>query len=532
MSFIHGQVLYQDLVIRHADMVLTHGVTPSVCHILALPGPVPLLPGTLTFMENAGNVIQFHDCAINRTTLERVKSLTGHRMVMQVQDRRWRWKYQHVSGEYNLRKRDATAHEDYEKTYYELLEILLKALGEDDYEIIMPEPDLPGIHVNWQHARADLELAKLLDKIGCIVTLGLDNRIHILTNGEGAEYPFNGREKMPLMQCTPGTLPAKVTVEFQDTRIQAPLKLEAVGLDTDRDIIPINDLEYNPSDVAMWANCAPDWFPEVADEADAQLARRSVYKWYVATGLDEGITTLTIAEGPTLDDSVEAERLFPLEEQLLEHPAEDVSRPSKAYIYGDMWQGDLAGVTAEDATETESFVLDGPRGMVYFDTCVMKVEFDDSPMEPDIAIVCAFRIREDNTHEFHRYRYSVDTGLGVDESSGEAVVVVPDRYLWYQYDMESEEWTDNLSVIKEHAEKLAACYIKSFTNVPQAAQEWVGLVPFPVQGNIHMMRWVSTTTGLPADGCTTFGYKNVESALIAPVHHERRMREIARGLLT
>ena len=314
--------------------------------------------------------------------------------------------------------------------------------------------------------------------------------------------------------------------DFVETLATNGSVLEAVGVDPDQDILPIDELDaLGAVDLTSWTNCAPDWFPELP-EADAMRARRSVFKWYAVMSVWPDAPLVQIEDGPSFDSAVGAERLLPLEEQLLEHPSSLLSRPYKAYVIGDLWQGDLSGLTVEDATETESFVLDCSRGIVYFDTPVMKVDTAEVPSQAEISLVCTFRIRNEDNNEYHRYRYSVDTGTNADADAGEDVVIVPDKYLWYRYDIDTEEWEDNLSDIKEQAEQMAECYLQSFANIPQGEQEWVGLIPFPVQGNIHMMRWL-----VAANRCLTYGYKNVESALIAPVHHERRMREIAQGVL-
>ena len=156
----------------------------------------------------------------------------------------------------------------------------------------------------------------------------------------------------------------------------------------------------------------------------------------------------------------------------------------------------------------------------------MRCDAATVPSQAEISLVCAFRVRNETTNEFHRYSYAKFTDTNADPGAGDAVVFVPGVYLTCRYDIESESWHDNRANLDSYADMVANSFLKSFANIPQAEQEWVGLVPLPVQGNIHMMQWV-----VSSNRCMTYGYKNMESALVAPVHHERRMREIAQGVL-
>lgn len=535
---MHCTVTFHDLVIRHADMVFTHGVEPSVCHMLAVPGPIPSVPGDLLFSEDTGNEVRLRDCAINRATLEPVDTARGIRLVLQVMDRRWRWRYRRISGEYNQRHRDGESINS--RTYQELITLLLDALGEFNYEITIPDETLEGPHVDWRHVRADLELATLLDRIGCIVTLGLDDLVRVVVNGRGPLYPETGRERMPTLDSIPSTLPAKVTVQFAETKLQAPLLLEPVGIQvgddgTFGDILPLEELDYEPA--AGWEYGAGDWYPDLAGATRIatlrwMLARRAALKWwkiysYQRAGVVVGDTPNQVS---LVQELITPAHNGPFEETLITSYADHEwaqSGPHKAYLYApSLWLGDLAGEETLYARDTDHFHFDGERGLVCCDTQMVSMAGD---AYPDLEVVCVFHIRADEDGgPLHCHRFSIQTGVNnhPDAAELEAVIQVPDRRLLYVYDVNTETWTDNKNEINIYAQDLASSYLRTFYAIPQAEQEWVGLVPYPVAGNVHMMRWL-----LAADRCRTYGYKNLESSLIGPVHHERRLRQIAEGLL-
>ncbi len=229
--------------IESARMTIGQGVQPSVCTITTVPhsSGVPEF-GDLTW--SFGPVtFTFKDCFLNRAPLRVDES--GQKWTMQILDRRHRWKFGYISGHYNRRDPAGEVIKDSEKTPQELLKLLFEAMGEQNPDVSRV-PDNGRPEVLWDYATPALELNSLCDTLNCRVILGLDNRAKVWPIGQGEllpeEFARNLSVEAAFVQRPDVLKLVTAPIRYQDT-----WQLEAVGLDTDGEIKPIDDLSYKPA---------------------------------------------------------------------------------------------------------------------------------------------------------------------------------------------------------------------------------------------------------------------------------------------
>lgn len=515
---------FPGLQITRADFLFSHGISPSVAVVYAVGVDPRAAYGDFVWWKDNEMLMTFKDCAMDQSTMIPPAHKRGYRMRINLMDRRWKWRYKLIGGRYNARKSDSTVREDTKKTYKELIEIVLKELGETSYNIDLPEPDLEAPSVDWYRQRADLQLAWLCDRIGCLICLGLDNSIQIVPNGKGTIYPLNGLELEPAIDTMPSNYPKEVRATFAPTRFQMKVQLEAVGLETDGTVLPINDLSYKP--VGGWTLQVPGVFNDVPDGEKRQLARDTVYRWYrvknfAGGGLDLPVNEYTI---DTIDD------ILPILDGLVVKT--DNNYPQRPFLEGYFLNGDLQGINEEEAGFSrwdDAFVLDYQHGIVKLPYPAVYVEESGHQTEADLYLTCAFNARKDATaphweHEFaHPLPDRQDTGYGCAQVEQADMF----RYVVQEYtEADPAGVDDNIGFVDEQGGFLARSHACHYQAVPQMSMQWNGIIPYPVWGNVHHMRW--RVGGGPG---WTWGGKNLEYRYMAPAYSEsKRRHEVSRSL--
>jgi len=271
------------------DFTLGPGVQPSVCLLYTVPH-VPTLNqvGILEFGTVGEPPFSLRDCIVEQPRLE--ASSGGQRWTLPVQDRRWKWKFAHISGSYNIRKPDGTYLR--EKTPQELAALLLVEMGETGYDVSRL-PNDPRPERQWDDTPAAGELDRLCAELGCIVTLNpfLD-RAEIWPVGVGATLPSGptqGASYAPVKLATP----SNIRIDAGETWFQDTFVCEAVGLDIDGKWKPIAQLSYAPAS-GCWG-WPPQGFPRFTDSQTytlhgrtlkiRDLAEATVFRCYRVSGL-------------------------------------------------------------------------------------------------------------------------------------------------------------------------------------------------------------------------------------------------------
>jgi hypothetical protein len=391
---IHTTATYPGAArISSASIRLGHGISPSVAQLTIAPqDELPDETGTLRF-QSGEVVIEFVDCRLDFGTVARTRK--GRICRVTVLDRRWRWQFGQISGNYNVRRDDSSLADgrdgaiDTERTPRELARLCLAAMGETDFDLDdLPNDARPS--VEWDRIAPAAALAALCDELGCRVVLGLDNRVALRRTGQGAELPFD-RAKVtdddPAINLF--ARPGKLAVVGGPSRFQVDFRLEAVGLSRDGTespdaLLPIDELSYRPE--GGWSQVDLPYMTQVA-AASRALAQRSVFRYYrIRTPLD-----VPGYEGPHGTRVDHREQVVPIEDEQVvtfQENGQLANRPAMVYGVWHVLTGGVAnsvavllppeapgaggGLLPYGAEYRGQYRIDRARGLVIFDEPVYR----------------------------------------------------------------------------------------------------------------------------------------------------------------
>ena len=212
------------------------------------------------------------------------------------------------------------------------------------------------------------------------------------------------------------------------TWYQIDLRLEAVGLDTDNVIKPIDELSYTPD--GGWANIDIGYFEDVAGwERDPEipanfqnaltlgyinpreLAKQTVYRWYriKLQDLAEQLE-LPLIPGWGGDPGRRIEELWQilpiLDTQVLGwYDPSQRFHPYPAWVFGEFYDD------SEDMDNSPpgafcylDFSIDHDRGIVQFNDYLYRQEPDGSISEAQLVLRTSVNVRDRTTGAWDRYR--------------------------------------------------------------------------------------------------------------------------------
>lgn len=270
--------------IESANFILSRGTEPS--RGMVTSAVIDQVPDQVSDFEVTydGETLTLTDCAIVECYVDSTDF--GQTLRVVFMDRRWQWSMKEITGRYNVKDENNTL--KYAKTPQELASLLLDAMGETGYDV----SDLPNSarpYVDWRNSPCDSELAALLSLFDCDIVPDLvSGGVKVVKLGTGAALPTNPYLMNPSETIAYPIVPEKIQVVTANARYQVLFELEAVGLEPNGDIVPIDDLSYTPSDGWEYENA--DFFEGVTDtyieegtgyERDYRdLALASVFRWY------------------------------------------------------------------------------------------------------------------------------------------------------------------------------------------------------------------------------------------------------------
>ena len=519
---------FPNIQVLSADFVFSTGATPSICILTGIPYSVTCTPGPLVIGDGT-NYVAFQDCAVERSIGLEEKTYQGPRVTYRVLDRRWRWRGVRVNGEYNMRKPDGTILPSTKKSYYELIGLIATALGEPSFTCDIASLTIDAPHVRWDNADASAELEWLCQHAGCAVTLGLDNLMHVVKRGEGTLYPPNSHERMPSVDQSPTLIPSAVKVTFAPTVYEKLVELEAVGLDTDGTIRPIDSLSYKLT--GGWSTWQPG-YQALGAGTEGSLANLTVYRWYrpklgIGFTLPDGSTTQSLDYILPLNDTRAVTAYYSSNEKL--------PKSSPALVIGVWFDGSLKGENTSTSTSsmrpvTVPFQVDGETGIVKFERPVFQTDTSLNQSSPSLYMLCQFTARS-TAEGMGRIAYSKEVSTGLPGALSGYVVPLSESSMsrkvvqGYSTVFQPTTVADNKATLDTHADALAAEYARNFKHYPMATQEWVGIIPYPLAGNLLQMRWV-----VGSGYAKTYGYKNTDS-VFAPSHQVTHKDAMVRRLL-
>ncbi len=424
--------------IQSATIRQSHGVLPDsfVLTIAPQPSNVVLEIGDLTLEYNNQRLV-FPDCRVDQASFRFDGG--GQLVSLTILDRRWRWQLTQyredgdrfagiLSGEYNVRREDGTlkkiaggnpdfAIDNSERTPQQLAQLCLLAANEPIApDALNPLPNDVRPYVVWDDANAMLELENLADLLGCRVVKGIDNVTRIRKFNQGRLLPEDGLISYGA-SADFSDAPDAVGVTCGYVRFQHDFELEAVGLDVDGSIKPIDDLSYKPAD--GWSNLALlSAFGVLDEEGHQNLAMRSVYRWYRVK------VPFTL---PIFGTVTRRDQIVLLGSQVFQEEVENIKQSRDAMVYGIWFRGNdaLPDNSAEelvylpdDAVENlpsndarvamivrQGFSIDPDTHTVKFGDHVWKKNDDDLGWGPaTLRLRTSCYVRYAETGEFVRYR--------------------------------------------------------------------------------------------------------------------------------
>lgn len=406
---------------------MQHGRTPSMFQLVIAP--------QARRIEGAGNLvltfgqtkITLRDCIVDSASYQFDEG--GYLVGLNILDRRWKWLYPTISGLYNqtddagllidsdgLNNADSTLINS-KRTPQQLARLLLEAMGEKNYDVSqLPNDVFPKM--DWAVTNASAALADLVEQLGCrIVYDYIKDRVVIVRLGEGKPLP-----NLPFIDAqldiNPPETPSEVRVYTTPILFQADFLLEAVGLETDGTIKPIDKLSYKPT--AGWASSDARYFHSITNVDNRKLAQQSVFRWYRIV-----LPAKVKLPGGNPAVKLEDRRQIVLDERQVEKDTEgDRQRRRPAWVFGAWYSGDFSygvssivtatgGNTASAPTPitnakdaqivTIPFELDDDNKMVRFSEPVYKLDLTNSALAAaTLRLRTAFRLRTYKTGEFYR----------------------------------------------------------------------------------------------------------------------------------
>lgn len=480
--------------IQSATFVLTPGITPSVCTV-RLPANLPVRAGVGRLQFTFGNVrFAFNHCAVKQSSARFDRQ--GSDIVLQIVDRRWRWRFGEINGRYNLRTADNAIIESTRKSVRQLASLCLAGLNEPRASTAaLPDDVFPRTH--WRHIPPARALNELCRDSGCRVVLGVDDRVRIVRAGERVESPANGAEIFAGEGVTSRLRPASVKVAGGETLCQTRLPLQAVGLDFDGSIRPINDLSYTPSHgwsqeyAACFANLGSPDSPleSAASRGNRALAEQSVFRWYAVAGDAAGRITL-----PEFGSLESVDQILPLRSHRLEF-GEDQNgkrRELPATVQGVYHAGgeDL-GNTPPYTLYTDEFTIDEAAGIVKFFHPVFKLSSAGLTLPAELTLTTSFPVRSSITHEYHHEVHEERLSGGSDNV--DSLVISRDdlrRRIIRKYHVSGDiTIDDNLPAFQRAARAHAKLARREFEQSASREIRYAGLVPVQADGVFEKITW-------------------------------------------
>lgn len=334
-------------------------------------------------------------------------------------DRRWRWQFTEITGHYNRRTKNNKLIAYSERTPQQLATLCLRAMGEQGFDVSrLPNTTKP--EVVWVASNAAQELSKLCASLGCrLVFDPASDRTSIHRTGVGAKLPIRADLDQASEAFVEPARPSQIRIVYGETRVQAQVKLKAVGrektdpdaIDSSGEIKAIDDLSYKPTN--GWG-LESMLFPSLTGE-ELALANEWIYRAY---RLDPESDPIKI----NIDRfSFTVDRLEQIEDISLElnsgfkdpngFPFSETAHVDGTYYIRNLGKPINSNETEDDDDERcpFDFSLDAENKLIKFSEQVVK--YDDSSgggawSPAEIWLTCTFKIRDTrNNQGIHRAHY-------------------------------------------------------------------------------------------------------------------------------
>lgn len=270
--------------VEGGSYTLALGISPGVAVIQCRPQKQqPDKYGSLTIGLGNSTTITFPDCVLDSARMQVDES--GQVVTAYVLDRRWKWRFPVVSGVFNQYKPSGDLDVTTEKTPRELASRCLDAMDETGYDVSALPDDLRP-EINWDLVNAAEALQSLCDQLGCVVALGLDNKVRICVAGTGNTLPETDDISNVGYATDPAEKPSSIQVTGEPDVFCVDIKLYPLAREVTGELVDISDVSYIPTGNNIFAAYYfSDWgdtsdFTNIADEKARACAKESIGKYY------------------------------------------------------------------------------------------------------------------------------------------------------------------------------------------------------------------------------------------------------------
>lgn len=515
---------------------LSLGVTPGVIELEVEPQSFsfPLVGAFSATYLNRRLVVS--ECRVVEGSFQ--FDSNGKITSLKLLDGRWKWLYGSVWHQYNRPEGENRFISDSRASPQKMAEVLLEAMGERNYDVsrLPRSVDQRDIRykAEWNGENPALELAKLAEAYGCVVTYEPTTR-HTALWRRNEGQPLPGIPKETVLKESETLAPQKHPYQFTffagKTQCQYSFDLRAVGKEVDGTIKPIDDLSYKPS--RGWG-VQNDVFGDITDRRHYLLAQQTVWKWY-QIWVDDNAHSVQI---PGVGKATAMHQVLPLETQQFKSTIglDGVRRRNKAVVYGLFWTGNIGrpnNYTSFTTVVPHDFNINTEDGVVEFSKPVKKWDNDNSLWIPaTLYLDVGFHLRDRYTGEFHRYTRDYNSGFRYNSPSEPIVDEKIAQMAVYDVDMDNVNlpvWRDRESIEKcrrrandAFKDKLATYQLSDSIN-----RRYEGLVTSRLNGKINQIEWSYDTS----NGTETEIGQNCEFSLYVPSFQRRRQHENLRQLL-
>jgi hypothetical protein len=510
-----------------------HGTTPGVFSIRSRPQPTtPRAMGNVTIRQGATALV-FPDCIIDQAELTIDGS--GQVLLLTVLDRRWKWRYPRISGQYNLYLENGELDLATDKSPQDLATLLLEAMGETGFNVgALPNDARPT--ADWDNAIAAQELESLCEALGCRVMLAAGSKVLIARLGEGDQLPQTPEIMSGGAVLDPPEAPDVLHFIGAPDAFGVDLELEAVGYDLKREPKPIDELSYTPTD--GWATADSEgYLDELADKKLRGYAKQSLYRMYRVKIPAGGLRI------PGYDKPIRHRWQLEFLDKLIATQPDDAGEiPQSPFVYGKWFDGrdkggnnlddgvalaPMAGgiETPEETTEFYpfGFSFDGRAQIVHFGGMVYREAKSGTDITTEPATLylrACVNIRDETTREYFRTVCRKPTGFKYGTKPGvvEQPEYVRTTYPNYTTDFNTFTLTDNADEFQRDAAYYVNLAIAELqTKNPQRITYEV-IKAIHLDGAIQQVTWEVSNSGTPK----TTACRNNDIDPIMPSYRERR----------
>ncbi len=490
--------------IRGLTFSLTRGVLPSVFTLYVLPQD-NLDPGvqTLTYGIDS-NTINLTGCMLGPAFLR--KHWDGKHPLWAVTgfDRRWKWQFSNVSGDYNRRKPDGSLDTATQKYPGELATLLGTALGESIDVSRMPTGVWP--RAKWNNQRADLALQWLCNYVACEVVLNpLSNGIEIWPSGYGINTPTGLSEMHFKYRFVPrANIPSSIQAHGGDSLYQTKLQLKCVAANQDNSQKLLANWEGLSSSAI--GTESPWSFQDISSTTNRINAYEGYMRTFRVTGQQDGSLPV-----PGCQTAVSAVDQYILNDYRLdfETDIEGYSRNLPYYLDGDYYAYTDLPNNASSMRFTGASTLYKDRRLVQTQFPVFKLDSSGKYQEPVFYLTTSYKVQDYGHNIVHVMRSG-----GVGGSGGTMIIRRPEVYATYKTTGNTEAQANN------ELDNYITLFQQKFSNPLASEITYAGFKNGTLDGNVCQATWVFH----PAIGVETKVCEGEELDLQAISRAERARR--------